>query len=377
MNNWFTKVLLLSSVLLTAGVNAATISLGQAAPYNAFIQQNFTANTSDTRGRLAVGGNLIIQPGNGGNGGYSIGYGATGPGPSLVVGGSIMKTGDGWLNVHKDGNNVGDAVYAGTLSVANSTYGGKPFGANATKVSPANLPVDFNAAFTHLNNLSAELAAQTTPATKSGDLILTFTPAKPSADNVYVFNLTQEDFNKYQGFDVKGISADALIVFNISNPNKIASNSSNAADAAFCKAGETGCVVFSQKSVSINGVNASKGTTGTANPSAPLASQIMYNFKDVARLRVASDIYGTILAPKAAIQTNSGVVWGQVIAKSWTGNAEIDPAPLKPPAGGKPPVSAPPVWSLLLLCAALLLWRRRGTTQPAAKPADQPTLAFA
>lgn len=372
MTNWFAKVLLLSSGLLTAGVNAATISLGQAAPYNAFIQQNFTANTSDTRGRLAVGGNMIIQPGNGGGGGYTVGYGATGSGPSLVVGGDIIKTGEGFLRVHHNGNNNGDVVYAGTLNVAKTAAGGIPFNGNATKVSPANLPVDFNAAFTHLNNLSNTLAAQTTPATKSGDLILTFTPAKPTADNVYVFNLTQDDFNKYQGFNVQGVNADALIVFNISNPNKIASNSTNAADANFCAKGEANCFVFAQKSVSINGVNAYQGTIGTANPTAPLASQIMYNFKDIARLRLGAEVYGTVLAPKAAIQTDASVVWGQVIAKSWTGNSEIDPAPLKPPAGGKPSVSAPPVWSLLLLCAALLVWRR-----PSRQTAALPALAYA
>ena len=44
----------LSSVI-AASAQAATIDLGQAASYNAFIKDNFTANTSDTRGSLAVG----------------------------------------------------------------------------------------------------------------------------------------------------------------------------------------------------------------------------------------------------------------------------------------------------------------------------------
>jgi len=230
------------------------------------------------------------------------------------------------------------------------------------------LPVDFNAAFTHLNALSAQLASQTTAATTSKTEILTFTPAKATADNVYVFNLTQEDFNRYQGFNVQGVNKDALIVFNISNPNKVASSyTNNATDAAFCQKGEANCVVFSQKSVYINGVNAASGTTGTINPSAPLASKILYNFKDVARLKISSDVYGTILSPKAAIETNQGVVWGQVIAKSWKGNAEIDPAPLKPPVGTNPPVvSEPPLWAaLLLLVAGLLLSRRRSQPLPA------------
>jgi choice-of-anchor A domain-containing protein/MYXO-CTERM domain-containing protein len=367
MKKLWVLTLVLNAVMATSA-QAATIDLGQAANYNAFIKDNFTANTSDTRGSLAVGGNLIIQPGNGGSGGYSIGYGATGTGPSLVVGGDIVKTGDGWLNVHKNGNNVGNAVYAGKLNVANTQWGGQPFSANATKVSAANLPVDFNAAFAHLTTLSAQLASQTTAATTTKTEILTFTPAKATADNVYVFNLTQEDFNRYQGFNVQGVNKDALIVFNISNPNKVASSyNNNAADAAFCKKGEANCVVFSQKSVYLNGVNAASGTIGTADPTAPLASQILYNFKDVARLKIASDVYGTILSPKAAIETNQGVVWGQVIAKSWKGNAEIDPAPLKPPVGTNPPVvSEPPLWAaLLLLVAGLLLSRRRSQPLPA------------
>jgi len=122
MKKFWILTLVLNAVM-AASAQAATIDLGQAASYNAFIKENFTANTSDTRGSLAVGGNLIIAPGSGATGGYSIGYGATGTGPSLVVGGDIVKTGDGWLNVHKNGNNVGDAVYAGKLNVANTPMG--------------------------------------------------------------------------------------------------------------------------------------------------------------------------------------------------------------------------------------------------------------
>ncbi len=356
---WIMSLLL--GVALINSAQAATINLGQASSYNAFIKENFTANTSDTRGKMAVGGNLIIEPGNGGQGGYSVGLTADGKGPSLVVGGDIIKTGsNGWLVVNKNGNNVGDAVYAGKLDVFVNEWGTQLISANTTKVSVANLPVDFNAAFQHLNNLSAQLATQTTAATKAASdaHVLTFTPAKTTSDNVYVFNLTQEDFNRYGGFNVQGVNSDALIVFNISNPNKIASQFGETdPDAGFCKKGEANCVVFSQKSVYLNGVNASKGTS---NLTAPLASQILYNFKDVSRLKIASDVYGSVLAPKAAIETSASVVWGQVMAKSWTGNSEIDPAPLKQPTGTKPPaVSEPSMWLALLVIFAGFLVNRR------------------
>lgn len=338
--------------LFSTASYAGSISLGQATNYNVFVKENFTTNSSDTEGAVAIGGNLKVD------GGYDFGYVNSSAPATVTVGGNVVKTGSGHLNVYDGAGNtkLGDLVYAGNYSV-------KGGGVDAASKTKAPSSIDFNSAFTQLNALSDQLAAKTTPAVSvdrnTRDGILVFTPAKATADNIYVFNVTQDDLNTFHTIrvDNANISKDALVVFNMSNPT--GSQAKNWTEQQKCAAGATGCMSMTQVRYEVGALN--------SNNSA-IANHVLFNFNGINDLRIESSVYGSILAPKAAVSTTWGVIWGQVIAKSWSGNQQVNWAPLDVPAGNTPPVSAPSPVALLLLLPALFWFRHRRparTTQPA------------
>lgn len=357
------KLSLLSAVfslLLSPLGFAAQINLGQAAEYNAFVQNNFQVSSSDTQGRIAVGGNFIVKPHQYShdktNAGYSVGDMVHAPGtPSLVVGGNIeLHAQGGGLQIHNTGIDHGTAVYSGTL-----VNGHKIGSGTASKVNKSELPVDFDAAFKHLNSLSDQLAAMTASATTTtpgANASLTFRPAVPSADKVYVFELTQEMLDSSYGINIEGVESDALVVFNVTNTTGYAMK--NYSNGGFCKTGDTGCAVLKLETVKFNGINTAGDTSKDRNAS-PLAKQVLFNFNDLSNVKLASNVFGTVLAPKAAIHSTTAPIWGQVIANSWVGNAQINVGPLTPRDDGTPDVAAPPVVALFLAALASLLWFRR------------------
>lgn len=352
MKLWISLALATVS-LFSAASQAGGISLGQAANYNMFIKENFTASSSDTEGAAAIGGNLKI------NGGYDFGYVNNSAGNTLTVGGNIEKTGWGHLNVYNGAGNtqLGDVVYGGSYQLQQG-------GVGAASVTKGTSAVDFNSAFAHLNQLSAELAAKTTPDvqvnrdTVNGKLV--FTPAKPTSDNVYVFNITQDDLNRYHTIrvDNSNISKDALIVFNVSNPN--GTQASKWTPQAKCAAGDTSCLSMTEMRYEVGSL---------ASDSSAIAKHVLFNFNGINDLRISSSIYGSVLAPKAAISTEWGVLWGQVMAKSWSGNHQVNWMPIQlPPGGDNPSVNAPAPVALLLLLPLLFAWQRR-RPQPMPSPA--------
>jgi len=363
------KLPLLSVVLglvFSQTVFAAQINLGQAADYNAFVQNNFQVSSSDTQGRIAVGGNFIVKPHQYShdktNAGYSVGDMVHAPGtPSLVVGGNIeLHAQGGGLQIHNTGIDHGTALYGGNL-----INGHKIGSGTASKVNKSELPVDFDAAFKHLNALSDQLAAMTASATTTTPgafASLTFRPAVPSADKVYVFELTQEMLDSSYGINVEGVEADALVIFNVTNKTGYAMK--NYSNAGFCKSGNTNCAVLKLETVKFNGVNTAGDTSKDRNAS-PLAKQVLFNFNQLSNVKLASNVFGTVLAPKAAIHSTDAPVWGQVIANSWVGNAQINVGPLTPRNDATPDVSTPPAIGLVLLALAALLWFRRRQVFPA------------
>lgn len=337
---------LVAASLFSVASQAGSISLGQAANYNVFVKENFSASTSDTEGAAAIGGNLIVD------GGYDFGYVNSSAPTTVTVGGNVVKTGPGHLNVYDGAGNsrLGDLVYAGDYSVS----GGGVGVANKTKAPSS---VDFTSAFAQLNALSDQLAAKTTPAVQveqnTRDGILVFTPAKATADNVYVFNITQDDLNSFHTIrvDNANISKDALVVFNMSNPKGTPSNKWTGQNK--CAAGNKTCMSMTQVRYEVGDLNSN---------SSAIANHVLFNFNGINDLRIESSVYGSILAPKAAISTQWGVIWGQVMAKSWSGNQQVNWAPLDVPPGGNNSVSAPSPIALLLLVPALFWFRRRTTT---------------
>lgn len=333
--------------LCSMASQAGGISLGQAANYNVFVKENFSASSSDTEGAAAIGGNLLV------NGGYDFGYVNSSAPATVTVGGNVVKSGQGYLNVYDGAGNskLGDLVYGGSYSVSNGGVGT----ASTTKAPSS---VDFNSAFAHLNKLSDELAAKTTPAVgvnrNTQDGVLVFTPAKVTADNVYVFNVTQDDLNQFHTIrvDNANISKDALIVFNMSNPN--GTQAKNWTPQAKCAVGQKDCMSLTQVRYEVGELNSN---------SPAIANHVLFNFNGINDLRISSSVYGSILAPKAAVSTEWGVIWGQVMAKSWSGNQQVNWSPLDIPPGGNSSVSAPAPTALLLLLPALFWFRRRATAR--------------
>jgi len=348
------KFAVMLTALCSSWAHAGTINLGQAANYNVFVKGNFTAQTADTEGSAAIGGNLVID------GGYDFGYVNKGTAATVTVAGSVLKSGSGHLNVYNGNGNssLGNLTYGGTLS---NTGGG--IGASSTVRTSST--VNFNTAFAQLEALSASLAAQTQPTSRTEQYgTLTFKPAATTANDVYVFNLSQADLNNNHTvkIDNTNISKDALIVFNISNTAGVASTKSY--NQAACAAGAKNCVTLSQLRVEIGNVETSRQLS---NGRTYLDQNILFNFNGINDLRIDSSIYGSVLAPKAAISAKGGVLWGQVMANSWSGNQQVNWSPLDVP-NTPPTVSAPPAWSLLGL-ALLLVLRRR-------EPRQQLTPAF-
>ncbi len=355
------------SLLISPLAFAAQINLGQAGEYNAFVQNNFQVSSSDTQGRIAVGGNFIVKPHqyshDKSNAGYSVGDMVHAPGtPSLVVGGNIeLHAQGGGLQIHNTGIDHGTAVYGGNL-----INGHKIGSGTASKVNKSALPVDFDAAFKHLNSLSDQLAAMTASATTTtpgANASLTFRPAVPSADKVYVFELTQEMLDSSYGINIEGVEADALVVFNVTNTTGYAMK--NYSNNGFCKSGDSSCAVLKLETVKFNGVNTAGDTSKDRNAS-PLAKQVLFNFNDLSNVKLASNVFGTVLAPKAAIHSTDAPIWGQVIANSWVGNAQINVGPLTPRDDGTKDVAAPPAIALFLAALACLLGFRRKLFLPAA-----------
>ncbi|GGD51436.1 choice-of-anchor A family protein [Lacimicrobium alkaliphilum] len=349
----------IAALLLCAAlpVMGGAIDFGQAGDYNAFIKDDFSVTSSDVQGRIAVGGNMTVA------GGYDVGYRINqfgmGQGPTLVVGGDVVKSGPGFLNVYEAGEHQsphsGELVYAGTVS-------GGPIEANLTQVNPNALPVDFDSAFSQLTQLSNELAARTATGSGVRDIMragapLVFTPDTTPDDNVYVFNVTQEQINANIDWFVEGVSEDATVIFNLSNPNAIAGKNNWAGGE--CAAGEVGCVQLSQTNISVNGQLLSE-YVNKDNTDNRLPSQVLFNFAGASQVNLATDLYASVLAPQAAIHANPAQIYGQVIGKSWQGNMQINYDPFTPVGSNPPPqVSEPQGIAVFLLSLVALLAVRR------------------
>jgi len=351
--------LLLSTLATAMPTLAVEIDLGAASPYNAFLKNDFIVEGTDTQGRIAVGGDFIIGGGN--DIGYRIDEFGMGAGPSLVVGGSVIKNGSGSFNVYEAGAHQsphsGEIVYAGQVlnngTEITSTVSGQ-VEAKLTKVTSNNLPVDFDSAFNHLTALSDSLMSATTHGVGIKDnqrmgAPLVFTPTTTPGDNVYVFNVTQEQVNANTDWFVEGVSDDATVVFNISNENNIAGN--NNWKNYQCANGQVGCTQLSQVSVSING-NLLSDHLNKGDLNNRLDNQVLFNFGNATAVNISASVYGSILAPSADIKGVSGHVFGQIIGNSWESNMQINYNPFTPVGTGTPPSATVPtpatIWIFLL-----------------------------
>ncbi len=329
--------ILLATLLFSFQALADAINLGEAGKYNAFIKENYTVTSSDVEGRVAVGGNLNI------NGQYDIGtkindY-AMGSGPSLVVGGNINKTDqNGSFNVYGAG---GDVVIGGSLT-------GGPTQIGTLTEGSSDLPVDFDDAFTHLDNLSQQLSERTAASTTQewGALNFDADPNVTPVDGVYVFNVTQAQLDStYDWYlNIDGMAEDATVVFNVKNEN--GSTVNFAAKEIY--------LVDSSGSSAPEQLSSYKNQS--ANGKAPV--QVLYNFYGASQLNLQNGIYGSILAPNADITAVTGEVYGQVVGKSWDGNMQVNYNPFEP-VGNTPQAVPEPMTVVIFAIALLVLLARK------------------
>lgn len=303
---------------------AASIDFGVAAGYNTFILGNFSGS-SDTQGKLAVGGNATLRN-------YSVGdqLPSSTTGDTLVVGGNLNYRGG---RVY-----YGDVAVGGNANIDQGVYWGlRNNGQTLTDNLGASLPIDFTAAGQYLRNLStslATLAATGAATSKWGGMFLT----GDGSSDLQVFYVDGALLSSATWWNaLASIPSDAHILLNIMGKN-----------------------------VSM---------TGGQQVLASLSDRVLFNFYEAETLSVYGiSVEGSILAPMADIIRAEGVIQGQLIAKSMTGSLQQNLNPYAPynPGGGPPPSAATPEpGSLLLLgsgLAALLGWnrRRRGLAAAAA-----------
>ena len=234
--------------------------LDVATSYNVFLLGNADLAGSDVEGNLAVGGNAVLQ-------GYSIGITNVGPADALVVSGDLTFAA---------GTVYGDLYHGGTLSL----------GANVDVAGTihAGTPIDFTAAGIVLSDLCADLSTLVPATTVSGGPVVTLTGADP----------------QFNAFRMSAVTLDAAknLVFAVPSSSSVL--------------------------VIIDGSPVAMANMGFQTNGLP-AARILYAACDATALTIhGAGPMGTILAPDADVTFNAGLVTGQIIANSMSGNGQTD-----------------------------------------------------
>jgi choice-of-anchor A domain-containing protein len=288
-------------VIILLGTSAYAFSLGTAGDYNAFVFGNFGATSSDVEGRVAAAGNVNIKN-------YSIGAALpSNSGNVLVAGGNLTLT-SGYIH-------GGNTVVGGTATLKKAGYDG-------TVTSIANVPINFSAEETYLDNLSDSLKDLTRTGTvvykNNGGIYLT----GDGTNNLQVFNIDGSKLSSAWGLYNSVNLNNARLILNISGTwDKMMSMAFNLEDSA---------------------------------------NNVLLNFYDATRLDLgAIGISGSILAPHADVYANNGHLDGTIIAESWNGGMQINNYLFN---DDFPPAPVPEPSTFLLFGAGLAgfaLWRRK------------------
>lgn len=275
--------------------------LGLADGYNTFIFNDFNGS-SDTEGRLAVGGNATLDH-------YSVGDKlAADSGDVLVVGGDLTFTGgrvyhgDAWIG--GSANLPGYAIADGTTHIGEG------------------VPVDFAAAQLELTQLSQSLAA----ISANGNLTSAWGGMTLQGDNsslLQVFEVAGSDLASLNNLAITDLAAGATVVINVTGT----------------VSGLTNMGMWSFEGI---------------------RDQVLFNFADAELLNFGGvAIEGSVLAPKATINASWGVIWGTTVANNWNGPMQQNNAPF---TGELPPptvtVPEPRMLFLAAFLSMLLLTRR-------------------
>lgn len=300
---------------LSAAIVALASSGGAGAKtvtYNVLVFNDFTGQYSDVEGALAAGGKIALD-------GYAVGAKLTSAADSAntLVAGKSISFSNGQLY---HGNAVAPVI-TGNANVQNGT---KVIG---TAINFAKLP----SLYTAYAGANAALASTGTVTNQYGTLTLTGALAGLNV------------------FSVAGSTFGSINSFNLSIPTN------------------------GYALINVNGGSASLLNMGF-NTGSTLASNILFNFAGATSLTLGGiGFTGSILAPKADVVFNNGHLDGQLIARSFTGNGQINNYAFNTsafsgapsPTGGVP---EPATWALMLCGFAVTgaMLRRKGAALAAA-----------
>ncbi|MFH0736664.1 MAG: SdrD B-like domain-containing protein [bacterium] len=250
----------------TSVAGNSIVNFGAATGFNVFVLGNMSQPSSDTEGKLAVGGDAYFSN-------YSVGYplpNSNGAEDVLVVGGNLTF--------------ISGGVYGGNAVYGNNTNLPQMVVSITDGVLRKDSPIDFNAAKIQLQELSAQLSTNAQNGTDSlqyGCIYLT-------GNNPFI--------------NVFEISGEVL-----SGANDMRINVPNSSVVL---------VNINGESIEWKGGLVLSGTTTT---------NVLYNFYQATNLFIHNiDIQGTVFAPFADVNYPSGVINGQFIANSMVGAGQFN-----------------------------------------------------
>ena len=264
---------------------------GEAGLFNGWFRNDFISS-SDTEGRLAAGGNIILEVG------YSVGdkmppmncsdtFGDTWN-TTTVAGGYVS-----WPSGRNYFGNIAVGDYAGSSIGEIVEIGLEPL----CEIFESDDIVDFETTHTCLINKSEYLSQLTSPYTAtvnflySGriDVVMPSVPETPETP-VVIVDIPQDKFNSAYELNMFGddLRESTIIVVNVP--------------------GET---------IDFGGFAMTSWTSRR--------NYIIWNFYEATTMNVGSiEVEGTIMAPNADFVNNYGVIQGQIFGNSFTGPMQIN-----------------------------------------------------
>lgn len=257
--------LILLSALAAHGAQAGLIDLtGAIGGANLYAIHDFSAPSSDVEGALLAGGNIKLSS-------YSVNalnkdaFGKDGY--ALVAGGNLTLAGGSINN--------GKAYVGGTTTLTNA----------ATPPKSSTSPIDFNATAAYYKALSANLSQ----VGATGSVASLYSGVKLTGSGngkVDVFNVSESMFRTSSSWTLDKLSAGETLIFNVSG------NSATFND---------GGISFEP----LTGYN------------------VLFNFYEATSVNVKG-VIGSVLAPKAAVTADWGVINGTVIVDRWASTIQVN-----------------------------------------------------
>jgi choice-of-anchor A domain-containing protein len=292
--------------------------------YNAYTSGSFSSSNTDSEGRIAAGGSVSLSS-------YSVAEKNKG-GDALVAGGAVSFNSG---TIYGNSISAGAASYSGANVTGKVSAGGPVGGSSAPYLSKAtytNLPFDFTSTSADLAAASAYLGSSAAQSQGvKGSVVLnysTLTFTSDATSGLVFFDVTAAQLaNINLRFDVSSL---ATVIVNVTGQQA------------------NGTAIGAQ---GFDGVTAGK---------------TLFNFEDATHLNLGN-FYGSILATDADVTTGWGHIDGALMAKSYSGNDQLNWRAFK---GDLPTLDSPPAaipepasWAMMILgvgaVGAVLRHRRR------------------